>query len=177
MFTANSFACYRHLDSRSREKDVELKIPRSIAYVFTRARWSRMPNLRGAPRGPKPWHTFDVPRAETATRLPSTTAWRHHQALRHNYQASLCFTALGKYVLVSKMFLFLGESFILLRIAQISALTTMFIWSKEHAQYVLDYHGSGQKRICNTRSHLLSHLLQVTKKMAHIMNHTYLYSE
>ena len=35
MFTMNLFACYCHLDSRSRKKYVELKIPHSIAYVFT----------------------------------------------------------------------------------------------------------------------------------------------
>ena len=37
-------------------------------------------------QGPKPWRIFDVPGDETATRLPSTTAWRHHRALRHDYQ-------------------------------------------------------------------------------------------
>ena len=35
----------------------------------------------GGARGPKPWHTFDILRTETATRL---------QAVRHDYQASLC---------------------------------------------------------------------------------------
>ena len=53
--------------------------------------------LAGGPRGPKLWHTFDVPRAETATRLPSITAWGHHRALRHDYQASLRFAVLGNY--------------------------------------------------------------------------------
>ena len=76
--------------------DVELKIPRSIAYVFTHAqysnRWrSRVPNLRGGPWGPKPRHTFDILRAETAMRL---------QALRQDYQASLLFAALGNYKLI-----------------------------------------------------------------------------
>ena len=34
--------------------------------------------LTGGPRRPKPWHTFDVSRADTATRLQSITVWRHH---------------------------------------------------------------------------------------------------
>ena len=51
--------------------------------------------LAESPRLPKPWHTFDVPGAETAMRLPSTTAWCHHRPLRHDYQVSLCFAVLG----------------------------------------------------------------------------------
>ena len=52
MFTMNLFACYCHLDSRSREKEIKLKIPRSIAYLFNHAQcsnsWrSRVPNLWG----------------------------------------------------------------------------------------------------------------------------------
>ena len=77
MFTTNSFACYRHLDLRSREKDVELKIPRSIAYVFTHAqysnRWrSRVPNLRGAPGGQnRDIHlTFLGPRLQCGYQVP-----------------------------------------------------------------------------------------------------------
>ena len=37
MFTMNSFACYRHLASTSREKDIELKIPCSITCISTHA--------------------------------------------------------------------------------------------------------------------------------------------
>ena len=57
MFTTNSFTCYRHLASRSRAMNIELKIPRLITYVFTHAQCSnrgrsRVPNFQGWGRGP-----------------------------------------------------------------------------------------------------------------------------
>ena len=93
MFTTNSFACYCHLDSRSRENEgrraENTSLDRLRIYSRPVTNEEHVCQTCRGPPGDKPWHTFNVPGAETTTRLPSTTPWRHHWALRHDYQASL----------------------------------------------------------------------------------------
>ena len=91
MFTMNSFACYRHLALRSRALDVKLKLPRPITQLQMKIMCAK---LVGAPQGPEPWHTFDVPGAETATHLPSITAWHHHRGAMSRLPS---LAALGNY--------------------------------------------------------------------------------
>ena len=57
----------------------------SLTYLLTPSKIT-CDKLAGGHPGPKPWHTFDILGAETATRL---------LALRHDYQALLRFAALG----------------------------------------------------------------------------------
>ena len=98
MFTTNSFACYHHPALRSRAMDIELKIPRSIAYILLTPsnRWrSCVPNLRGAPGGQnRDIHlTFSEPRLQRSYQVSPRDITT--EVLRHDYQASLCFAVLG----------------------------------------------------------------------------------
>ena len=100
MFTTNLFAWYRHLASRSRAMDVELKIPRSIAYVCTHpvTDEDHMCQTYGGPLEAKTmtyiWHSRGRD-CNTATKYHRVTSAL--RVLRHDYQASLHFAALGNY--------------------------------------------------------------------------------
>ena len=99
----NLFACHCHLDSRSREKDVELKIPRSIAYVFTHAQCSNTcAKLAGGPPGAKTviyiWRSQGrdcnkiAPRdvtTEHMSRLPSLAAFSNHLDVEIEFSESM----------------------------------------------------------------------------------------
>ena len=76
MFTTNSFACYRHLASRSRAMDVKLKISRPIAQQQMKIK------LVGTKTVTYVWHS-------RGRNCNCTTPWRHHRGVRQDYQPRL----------------------------------------------------------------------------------------
>ena len=109
-----------HLDSRSREKDVELKIPRSIAYVLLTPsnRWrSRVLNLQEPP-GAKTvtyiWRSRDqdcnaATKFHHVTSPPSATSWLPSLAPLHCARQLYHHLKKKKFVLTTEwLFWFLG---------------------------------------------------------------------